>query len=72
MYHSLNYGCYLFMPKPVTYDVAVVNCKITGSILAEPKSLTINNLIAQYVKSFPGINKDKYWIGINDIRKEKE
>ena len=57
-------------PEPVTYDVAIANCKITGSKLAEPKSLTINNLIALYVKNVPGSNKDKFWIGINDREKE--
>ena len=72
-FHSMMYGCYKVEQVPVTYDVAVANCKIYGAKVAEPFSATNNLQIAMYMKSYDVDNdEDKYWIGINDREKNTQ
>ena len=54
--------CYFSSNIKVKYDVAVSECKSHGGKLFEPKSMSENKKVSNYVKS----KLDGFWIGVND------
>ncbi len=63
---------YQFVNQPVTFWEAVTTCQASGGKLVEPKSVEVNQAVAERFSAMLGYQKPSYWIGITDIEHEGE
>ena len=65
-YQSIDGGCYYFEAQSFQYQEAQDNCgtKFQGGRLFEPRSISINDKVAQ--AAFVALGSVQFWLGLAD------